>query len=333
MKQRELVGLERIIAWLPRTGQPLVVRFLGATALMAAAFAVELGFAHFLRLPGLSILLFAIFVSAVTFDHGTGFYAGALAIVAAYYSFTALEYQVPTLPGAVVFSLLCVATALFGEALRSALERAVAGERASTIFLRELQHRVQNTLSMMVALLELQARSASNAEAKDALQKAANRVRIQAEAHRHLHLKQVDKVDANEYLGEICRLLEQSIGGAGLVKIECDVESIFIDPQKALALGLITNELVTNAVKYAFGETDKGTITVTAGRDEQGMVRLRVRDDGIGCVDDAPSGLGTELIAALVQEHSGTYRRVNHAKGCEVIVTLKPRRGELSSGD
>jgi two-component sensor histidine kinase len=328
MKRRELTdGLERIIYWLPQADQPLAARFFGATAIMAVAIGLELGFGKFLGLPGLTILLFAVFLVAVVFDHGTGFYASALAIVSGYYTFGLFGYPAPTLAGTMTFSVVCAAAALFGEALRSALERSEARERASDIFLRELEHRVQNTLSMIVALLELQARSADGSEAKEALKSAANRVRIQAEAHRHLHLKEVDKVDANEYLGEICRLLEHSLQGARPITIGCDIERILIEPQKALALGLITNELVTNAVKYAFGDADKGTITVELHSDERGFVRLRVRDDGRGCPDDAPSGLGTRLLTALVKEHHGTYERVAHTKGCEVIVSLKPKRG------
>jgi two-component sensor histidine kinase len=142
-------------------------------------------------------------------------------------------------------------------------------------------------------------------------------------------LKEVDKVDANEYLGEICRLLERSLQGARSVSIGCDIDRIMIDPQKALALGLITNELVTNAVKYAFRDSDEGRITVELHREETGAVRLRVRDDGQGCPDDAPSGLGTRLIYALVKEHDGTYERVSHVKGCEVIVSLRPKRGRV----
>lgn len=325
MRQRELAGMERVIEWLPRSGQPSQIRLAWATAIMGVAFLLQFGFARFLGLPGLSILLFAVFASAVVFNHGTGYYASALAIISEYYTSSFSAYRVPTLPGIVVFSVVCVASALFGEALRSALERAVAAERTTNILLREVQHRTQNTLSIMVALLELQARSVSSLEAKDALKSAANRVRLQAEAHRHLNLKEVDKVDAYDYLGEVCRLLERSLGGGRMLTIECEIEHAFVDPQKALALGLITNELVTNSLKYAYDEGSTGTIKVTLDRDETGLVRLRVRDFGRGCPDPATAGTGTQLIAALVMEHNGTYERLNRDKGCEVSVTLLPK--------
>jgi two-component sensor histidine kinase len=325
MRERELVGLERIVGWLPASGQPLWIRLVSATLVMALTFALELALARFVGLPGLSFLLIGVFVCAVVFDHGTGFYAGVLAIVGAYYTLLLLRYAISTLPGAIMFSLLCAGVALFGEAVRQALERAVAAERTANLLLRELQHRTQNTLSIIVALLELQIRSTNNAEAKEALQAAANRVRIQSEAHRHLDPQHIEKIDAHDYLTEVCRLIERSLQGVRHIQVECNIQRTPVDAQKALALGLIVNELVTNAIKYAFGEEQKGKVTVTLDRNESGLARLRVRDDGAGCPDTALPGMGTQLIAALVKEHRGTYERANRERGCEVCVVLRPK--------
>jgi two-component sensor histidine kinase len=329
MNEREVIRIGRVIGWLPRAGQPAWLRLAFATGIMGAAFLLELAFAYVLGLPGLSILLFAVFICAVVFDHGTGFYAGALAIAAAYHTLASLQYWAPSLPGTIIFALVCVAVALFGEGLRKALERAIAAERTTNLLLRELQHRTHNTLSIIVALLELQARWATNSEAKEALKAAANRVQIQSEAHRHLHLQHVDKVNAAEYLGEVCRLLERTLQGARPITIDCKIESIIIDAQKALALGLITNELVTNSIKYAFRGKQPGRISVTLFRNQEGVVQLSVFDDGAGCPDDAVAGTGTQLIAALIKEHKGTYSRNNRERGCEVTVTMapKPRNG------
>ncbi len=178
---------------------------------------------------------------------------------------------------------------------------------------------------MTLALLELQARSTTSAEAKDALKVAANRIRIQSEAHRHLSFKN-NKIDAHDYLTEVCRLLEESLHGARSLKIICDVQHTFIDPQKALALGLIANELLTNSLKYAYKENEEGTVTVKLDRDEKGLVRLRVQDNGTGCPENVPSGTGTQLISALVKEHKGTYKRTNRERGCEVVVTLTAKQ-------
>jgi two-component system, sensor histidine kinase PdtaS len=153
VEQRKLIGLEGVVNWLPTPGQPHLIRLLSATCIMSAAVVLQMGFAVFLGLPGFSILLFAVFACAVLFDHGTGYYASALALIGAYFDLRLLQYNVPTLFGEIIFAVLCAAAALFGEALRGALERSVASERTTRILLTELQHRTQNTLSIIVAKL------------------------------------------------------------------------------------------------------------------------------------------------------------------------------------
>jgi two-component system, sensor histidine kinase PdtaS len=210
-------------------------------------------------LPGLSLLLTGVFVTAICYDHGTGFYAGALAIVAAYFSVSHLAFA-PTPSGMMVFALLCFGVAVFGEALRKALQRSMLSARTSEMLLEELQHRTKNTLGIIDALLTLQAQASKSAEVRQALLEAAVRVRIQAEAHRHLTMREVGRVDAQEYLSQICKLLKTTLTGVRPIRIECRAEQTMIDPQKALALGLIANELITNAVKYAFKAGEVGTV-------------------------------------------------------------------------
>jgi len=299
------------------------LRFGGATIIMFIVVVGQIILERASGLPGLSLLLAGVFITAISYDHGTGFYAGAIAIIAAYFSISQLA-SAPTPLGMIVFSLLCFGVAVFGEALRKALHRSMLAARTSDILLEELQHRTKNTLSIIDALLTLQAQATKSAEVRHALLEAATRVRIQAEAHRHLSMKEVGRVDAREYLHEICQLLEKMLSGVHPIRIECQAEQTTIDAQKALALGLIANELITNAVKYAFKSGENGTVSVMLDRDDHGLLRLRISDDGSGCPDDAMPGLGTRLISRLIEEHKGSYKRTNRAKGCEVVVTLAP---------
>jgi two-component sensor histidine kinase len=212
-----------------------------------------------------------------------------------------------------------------GEAIRDVLEKALRAERQSAMFLQELQHRTQNTLAMIVSLLELQAATAGNPQVREALKTSAGRVRLQSDAHRHLTLRNSGKIDANEYLKEVCGLLQQTLQGIRPVEISCSAQSTLVDPQKALAIGLITNELVTNAVKYAFENGAKGKIAVALEREASGRIRLSVTDDGTGCPGDVEPGMGTRLVTALAKEYRGTFERVNRTFGCEAIVTLFPK--------
>jgi two-component system, sensor histidine kinase PdtaS len=325
MSEQKLVGLERAILWLPKPEQPFAIRFAAATAVMALAIVLQMALALYTSLPGLSLLLAGVFVCAVAFDHGTGIYASILAVIFGYVSFTEGFAHFPTAAGTVAFGLVCFAVAAFGEALRKALERAVQAERTSQILLRELQHRTQNTLNMIVALLELQARGSDIREVKQALSQAASRVRVQAQAYQHLNMRDSERVDAHQYLLEVCRLSEETFSGIRPITVECHAKQTMVSPEKALALGLIANELITNSVKYAFSDAAQGAIKVALDRDEQGHLRLTVRDNGAGCSDDAKPGLGTRLITELVKSHKGSYRRENSKDGCEVTVTLAPK--------
>jgi two-component sensor histidine kinase len=315
--------MERVLAWLPAPGQPLAVRFAGATVVMLVIVLGQIILERATGLPGLSLLLTGVFITAVSYDHGTGFYAGVIAIVAGYFSVAHLPFA-PTAAGMAVFALLCFGVAIFGEALRKALQRSTLAGRTSEMLLEELQHRTKNTLGIIDALLTLQAQASKSEEVRQALFEAATRVRIQAEAHRHLTMREAGRVDAQEYLSQICKLLETTLSGVRPIVIECHAERTTIDAQKALALGLIANELITNAVKYAFRPGESGAVSVFLDRDESGLLRLRVSDDGGGCPEDAVPGLGTRLISRLVKEHKGSYTRVNREKGCEFVVTLAP---------
>jgi two-component sensor histidine kinase len=322
MKPVSPIGMERVLDWLPAPGQPLALRFAGATVIMLVIVAAQVILERTTGLPGLSLLLTGVFITAVSYDHGTGFYAGVLAIVAGYFSVAHLPFA-PTLAGIVVFALLCSAWRFLVR--RCARHCSVRySPRTSEMLLEELQHRTKNTLSIIDALLTLQAQASKNEEVRQALLEAATRVRIQAEAHRHLTMKEVGRIDAQEYVTQICKLLQTTLAGVRPIAIECHAEQTTIDSQKALALGLIANELITNVVKYAFKPGKPGAVWVVLDRDEKGLLRLCVSDDGSGCPDDAMPGLGTRLISRLVKEHKGSYSRVNREKRCEVVVTLAP---------
>lgn len=184
---------------------------------------------------------------------------------------------------------------------------------------------------MIVTLRRPEGAGFSSLAVHEALKTSAGRVRLQSEAHRHLTLRNSTDIDANEYLTEVCALLQQTLQGIRPVEIRCRAQVTLVDPQKALAIGLITNELVTNAVKYAFKGGAEGKIDVDLQRDSSGRLQLSVRDNGTGCPETIKPGMGTSLVAALAKEYRGTFERVNNAGGCEAIVTLlpKPRTNSL----
>lgn len=194
--------------------------------------------------------------------------------------------------------------------------------RRQDIFSKESEHRLLNGLQLVTSLLTMQGRAAESAEAAALLTAAANRVAAIGRVHRHLHaLDHVESVAFKQYLEDLCRDLidmASSENAANILVVE-GIE-LQIPAAKGLPLGLIANELITNAIKHA-----KGRITVGLQTSANGHA-LSVNDDGIGLPDGfdpaAHHGLGMKLISALVRQIGGQLQIApgNHGKGTRVTV-------------
>jgi two-component sensor histidine kinase len=135
----------------------------------------------------------------------------------------------------------------------------------------------------------------------------------------------VEAVNGATYLDELCRDLIES-GGTSIV-LKTDIESELLPTDRAITIGLIVNELVTNAVKFAFPGDTKGTILVTLKR-ASGELRLTVADDGQGLDPQrADSGLGGRLIEGFAQQLGGHLMRESGNMGTIVCLTLPSPEG------
>jgi two-component sensor histidine kinase len=105
------------------------------------------------------------------------------------------------------------------------------------------------------------------------------------------------------------------------VTVTVNSQPISLPPDKALSIGLIVNELVTNAFKYAFPDDQIGHVEVEC-KVIDGRLAVSVADDGIGCPEHSESGLGTRLVALLIDQHGGAIKRTNLDPGCRISVTI-----------
>ena len=274
------LSLDRVVRWLPRHPLPLGRTYAYATAVIGAAILLEQVLVHVARLPGLSVLLIGNLICAILFGRGASLYAATVSTAAAAYALRQLALDVPITTSLMIFAAMCLAIIGFGTLLRRVFERATASERQAALLLKELQHRTHNTLTVMISIIELQAREAASEDVKQALQAAATRIRIQSQTHRHLDIDTTGTVDAQDYVAEVCRSIEASLAGVRPIKVHCQAQRTPLGAQKALAIGLVANELMTNAVKYAFADGEPGTISVYLERLPSGYVQLRVTDDG-----------------------------------------------------
>ncbi|KNG93969.1 sensor histidine kinase [Pseudaestuariivita atlantica] len=183
------------------------------------------------------------------------------------------------------------------------------------LLIREVDHRVGNSLSMISSLLGMERRTTTSPEAARIIDAARGRIRALGAAQRHFKL--VDNL-THVRVDEALRNLVDDIDASGQAKdITFDVQAqpLSLEGRDAVTMAVITNELITNALKHAFGDGAGGRITVefTANADE--MPVLSVTDDGSGWqIDGTEQGMGSKVIAMLAS-HLGGETSVTQASG------------------
>ena len=171
--------------------------------------------------------------------------------------------------------------------------------------LREMDHRTKNNFQIVTSLLTLQASRSASAEVKSALGEAAERLKAMAAVYDALapSSQGLAAVRLQDHLQEICDQIGRGIMPDGIA-LSTELEPMLVPHEAAVAIGIIVNELVTNACKHAFGD-GPGTIKVRAWR-EDGAALIEVGDDGRGFVTgEAKPGLGSRLVTAFLQRMKG----------------------------
>lgn len=193
--------------------------------------------------------------------------------------------------------------------------------------LREMDHRTKNNFQIVTSLLTLQAGRSTNAEVQSALREASERLKAVAAVYDALapSSQGLAAVRLQDQLEEICGQIRRGILPDG-IRLETAFEPMLVPHETGVAIGIIVNELVTNACKHAFGDGG-GTIRVRALR-EEGGARIEVADDGRGMPPErrGRSGLGTRLVAAFVQRLGGTSEIRSDTAGTVHAIAV-PLRG------
>ena len=203
---------------------------------------------------------------------------------------------------------------------------ALAAERE--VLLREVNHRVGNSLQIIASLLHLQANSATQEDVKAALTNAMGRVAAVAQVHRRLYTSHdLKSVLLNQYLESLLEDLRRSAEGNKMSRLTLSAEPIEIDPDRAVAIGIIVNELVMNAVKYAYPD-GAGPIHVELRADGDDLL-LAIADDGVGLhvkADPRSTGMGQRIVSAMASKLEASVERDPAHTGTRVMVRF-PRAG------
>ena len=212
------------------------------------------------------------------------------------------------------------------RAIRSALKE-------KEVLLQEVHHRVKNNLQVISSMLNLQKSFVKDPETLNLLEESTNRIATMSFIHESLY-RNTDfaNISFAEYLQRLSANLIQSYSRSDCeVVLQTVFDEVYLSLEQAIPCGLITNELVSNSLKYAFPDRAQGTITLRIQHVEGGAVELEVSDDGVGLppgMDFAKNdSLGVYLVQALTEQIDGelVVTSVDQGrKGCSFLVRFTP---------
>jgi two-component sensor histidine kinase len=187
--------------------------------------------------------------------------------------------------------------------------------------LGELQHRVKNSLNMICSLINLSAPADGDERSREAFEELESRVRSVSDLYSMLY---ASGSVADVWLDDYCRQVGETVVGlTGRVVLDTTLESITVPVKLAAPIGLIVNELLTNAVKYAFPGERSGTVTMSLRRSGTRAI-LEVADDGAGLPEgfdpDAAKGMGLGLVRALADQIVGGFRMERSEQGTRCLL-------------
>ena len=205
--------------------------------------------------------------------------------------------------------------------VRDARDRAV-------VLLAEVNHRVANSLALVSSLVRMQAAAVDDAGAKAALAETQARITAIANLHRSLYTSDdVRVVDLAAYMRSLVAELAQSVSLVGRTPaIMLEAEPVRVKTDKAISIGMIATELITNAAKYAYPDGG-GEVRVSIAVDGDANLTLAVEDDGVGWSGTGPitgTGLGTKIIGAMAKGISARMEYAANPKGTRATLTIPP---------
>jgi PAS domain S-box-containing protein len=196
------------------------------------------------------------------------------------------------------------------------------------VLLKEVHHRVKNNLQVISSILNLQRSYISNPATDDVFKEIQNRIKSMSFIHESLYTTQdFAALNFEEYLKNLIQNLQYSYQKeANAVTVEIIAESVQLSLDQSIPCGLIINELVSNAFKYAFEGRKMGKLVVTM-KEKAKFVELTVVDDGIGFpqkLDFARTDtLGLQLVTSLVEQLDGSIAKLNKLKGTGFLIRFK----------
>ena len=182
---------------------------------------------------------------------------------------------------------------------------------------QEILHRAKNHLTMLSVFMKQEARRINDPQAKTALLETENRLQAISMIDRKLNSNQAMKIEINKYLSELTTYIKQTFPENGKnINLVSNIESIIVNPEEAVWIGLIINELMTNSFKYAFANTVRPEIEINLSKKMDQELKMTYRDNGSGLLKEkdtqSTKSFGSQLIHNFTEQMNGRIHKENN---------------------
>jgi two-component sensor histidine kinase len=197
------------------------------------------------------------------------------------------------------------------------------------VLLKESHHRVKNNLQIVASLLNLQSRQITDPATLAMIKESQNRVKAMALVHERLYRSDdISSIDLSDYVQYMATSLFKFYGiTSATMRLVVDISKIRVDINRAIPLGLMINELLSNSLKHAFPADRKGTITVL-GKKDDGTIQIIVQDDGVGIPESLDwkntESLGMRLVDSMTEQLQGTIE-LDRTGGTKFTIVMKEK--------
>ena len=195
------------------------------------------------------------------------------------------------------------------------------------VLLKEVHHRVKNNLQVISSILNLQSSYVKDENTLNILRESQNRIKSMSFIHESLYkTDDFSKINFSEYISSLSKNLVHSyVIYSNLVELDLSLEEVFLNLDLSIPCGLIINELVSNALKYAFIDHKKGKIKIELF-EKKGVINLIVQDNGLGLPDNInykeTESLGLQLVITLAEQIDAEVI-LDNTKGAKYTIIFK----------
>ena len=207
-------------------------------------------------------------------------------------------------------------------------EQMAASLRDKEVLLNEIHHRVKNNFEIISSLLDMSSMATENQEIKNLLLSSRTRIHSMAMIHSQLYQSGwFDRIDMVRNINELAENLKFLYKSEKKINMVIEPSEVYLSINQAIPVGLILNELITNSLKHAFVDREKGKIQISIHELGDNTVQLRVKDDGDSITEGTEvkpaGGLGLELVKHLVVGQLKGEIRFNHDDGTDICIEFK----------